>query len=490
MKNVNDLIKARLRKLEELEARGVNPFRKTKFRYDHVSSQVLEKFKKLKQGQESKTKVKLAGRVRSVRDHGKSVFMHLEDSGGRIQIYFSKSSLKKKFELVKFVDTGDFLGVKGRVLKTHRGEVSVFIESFEILSKALRPLPTDYFGLKNVETRYRERYADLLANPKVKETFVKRSQIIDAMRDYLTNKGFLEVETPILHTIPSGALAKPFKTYHNTLGIPLFLRIAPELHLKRLVVGGFDKIFEINRNFRNEGIDTKHNPEFTMMELYQSFIDYNDVMRLVEDMFCYIAKRVIGGLEFEYQGKKISFKKPWPRIKMVDAVKKYAKVDLENASDVEARKIARSKGIKVDKNASRGEIIARFFDEFVEKKLVQPIFITHHPVEISPLAKRCSDNPFYTERFEPFIFGMELGNGFSELNDPIDQRERFKDHEKKKIAGDEEAHAMDEDYVKALEYGLPPTGGLGIGVDRLVMLLTNSPSIRDVIMFPTLRPLE
>ncbi len=489
MKNVNDLIKARLRKLEELEARGVNPFRKTKFNYDHFSSQVLEKFKKLKQGQKSKTKVKLAGRVRSIRDHGNSVFMDLEDPTGKVQLFFYKKSLKV-FENISFLDTGDFLGVTGRVFRTKRGEISVFVEDFEILSKALRPLPKEHFGLKDTETRYRERYADLLMNPKVKDAFVKRSMVIDSMRDYLTDKGFMEVETPILHTIPGGAIAKPFKTHHNVLDISLFMRVAPELHLKRLVVGGFHKVFEINRNFRNEGVSFKHNPEFTMMELYQAFADYEDIMKLVENMFCYIAKSVIGTLEFEYQGKKISFKKPWARMRMVDAVKKFAKVDLDKVSDLDARRLARKHKLVVTGKTSRGEVIELFFDKFVEKKLIQPTFITDHPVETSPLAKRASYDPRYTERFEPFIFGMELGNGFSELNDPIDQRARFKEQEKKKSEGNEEAHSMDEDYLKALEYGLPPTGGLGVGVDRLVMLLTNSASIRDVILFPTMKPLE
>lgn len=490
MEDVNDLIESRMKNLEELEARGVKPFTKTKYGFSHYAENVHKNFKKLKKSEESKTNVRVAGRVRAVRDHGKSVFMDLEDSTGTIQLFFSKDVLGDDFELTGFIDAGDFLGVKGKVFRTNRGEMSVKASSFQVLSKSLRPIPKEHFGLKDTETRYRRRYLDLLVNEDVRKTFVTRSRVIDAVRDFLTDKGFLEVETPLLHTVPGGALAKPFITHHNVLDIPLYLRIAPELHLKRLIVGGFDKVFEINKCFRNEGVDTKHNPEFTTMELYQSFIDYEGVMELVEDLFCYVAKKVLGKLEFEYQGVKISFKKPWKRLRMVDAVKKYAKADLEDASDEEARRIAKDKGLEVEDDTTRGEVIALFFDEFVESELVQPTFITDYPVEISPLAKRTDYDPSLTERFEPFIYEMELGNGFSELNDPVDQRERFEEQAKRREAGDEEAHGFDEDYLKALEYGLPPTGGLGVGIDRLVMLLTDSASIRDVILFPTMKPLE
>lgn len=483
MDNTNDLWKVRLEKLELLREKGIEPYA-DRFARTHMAQDILDRFDEL-EGQE----VRLAGRMMSKRDQGKVIFTHIQDMSGRIQIYIRMDDLgQDMFDLVSKFDIGDIVGVGGIVFRTKRGEISVHANSITLLSKAMRPLPEKFHGLTNVEIRYRQRYLDLIMNPEVRDVFVTRSKIISSMRKYLEARGFLEVETPTLHTIAGGAAARPFVTHHNTLDMDLYLRIALELPLKRLIVGGFEKVFEIGRNFRNEGISIKHNPEFTMMELYQAYANYEDIMELTEEMIAHIVRQVHGSDIITYQGQEISFKTPWRRLPMLEGILEYAGVDFrEIGDDEQARQAAKIKGLHVDENATRGKIINEFFEEFVEPKLIQPTFVIGHPVEISPLAKRNAQQPEYTDRFEAFIYGRELANAFSELNDPIDQRQRFEAQMLERAQGDDEAHMMDEDFVQALEYGLAPTGGLGIGIDRLVMLLTDSASIRDVILFPTMR---
>jgi lysyl-tRNA synthetase class 2 len=386
------------------------------------------------------------------------------------------------------LDIGDIVGVSGTIFRTKRGQISVEVESLKLLSKSLRPLPDKWHGLKDVDLRYRQRYVDLIVNPDVREVFRKRSQIIQCLRDFLNTRGFIEVETPMLHPIAGGANARPFVTHHNALDMDLYMRIAPELYLKRLLVGGLDKVYEVGKNFRNEGISTKHNPEYTSCEIYEAYADAEDMMKLTEDIFAYIAEQVVGSTKIVFQGREIDLTPPWPRKPMLEAIREYAGVDLTGLNDEQARKLAREKGLSVPNNASYGNIVEEFFDEYVEPHLIQPIFITDHPVEVSPLAKRKKDNPNLTDRFEPFIVTWEVANGFTELNDPIDQEGRFRKQMEQREQGDEEAHMMDEDFIRALEYGMPPAGGLGIGIDRMVMLLTDSPSIRDVLLFPHMRP--
>ncbi len=484
--NYNELMLIRMEKLRDMRKSGVEPYAD---RYDrsHTSAQIVENFAEL-EGQEAS----IAGRIMSKRDQGKVTFVHIQDMDGRLQAYIRIDEVgTETFELITTFDIGDIIGVEGAVFRTRRGEISIRAKKVDLLAKSLRPLPEKFHGLTNVEIRYRQRYLDLIMNTEVRETFMIRSKIIRTMREYLEGKGFLEVETPTLMTIPGGAAAKPFITHHNALDIDLYLRIALELPLKRLIVGGFEKVFEIGRNFRNEGISIKHNPEFTMMELYQAYANYEDIMELMEDMVVYIVQKVHNRLEIDYQGEKINFAKPWNRLQMLEAIKLYAGVDFESIlTDEDAGKVAKEKGLVIKKDDNRGKIINAFFEEFVEPKLIQPTFIIGHPVEVSPLAKRNALRPEYTDRFEVFIYGREMGNAFSELNDPIDQRERFEKQVIERENGDEEAHMMDEDFVQALEYGLPPTGGLGVGIDRLVMILTDSASIRDVILFPTMRPRE
>lgn len=486
MDEMNDLWRVRLEKLEHFRQQGIEPYA-DRYKRTHMAQDVLDNFDTL-EGQE----VKIAGRMMSKRDQGKVIFTHVQDFSNQVQAYIRKDDIGEDwFELVSKFDIGDIIGVRGTVFRTKRGEISIHANEVQLLSKAMRPLPEKFHGLTNVELRYRQRYVDLIMNPEVRNVFVMRSKIIRSMRNYLESQGFLEVETPTLHTIPGGAAARPFITHHNTLDIDLYLRIALELPLKRLIVGGFDKVFEIGRNFRNEGISIKHNPEFTMMELYQAYANFEDIMELTENMVSFIAKEVHGTTEVTYQGQAIDFKTPWRRLPMLDGILEYAGVDFRAIStDEEAQQVAKEKGLHVEPDSSRGKIINEFFEEFVEPNLIQPTFVTGHPVEISPLAKRNAEHPEYTDRFEAFAYGRELGNAFSELNDPIDQRQRFEAQVAERAKGDDEAHMMDEDFVQALEYGLPPTGGLGIGIDRLVMLLTDSASIRDVILFPTMRPRE
>ncbi|MFQ8698326.1 MAG: lysine--tRNA ligase, partial [Peptoniphilus harei] len=434
--------------------------------------------------------VSIAGRIMSKRRHGKICFLDLRDSEGSIQVFARKDVLEEKYEDVKGIDIGDIVGVKGIVFKTEAGEITVRATDISLLSKSLQILPEKFHGLKDPDLRYRQRYVDLIVNPEVKDVFIKRNKIIKKIREFLDKKDFLEVETPILGTVAGGANARPFYTHHNTLDIDMQLRIANELFLKRLIVGGFDKVYEMGKMFRNEGMDTKHNPEFTNIELYQAYADYEEMMRITEDLFEYVALEVLGTDTINYQGTEICLKAPWKRITMIDAVKKYADVDFnEIDTDEKAREVAREKGLDVNDNDTWGKLLSEMFEEFCEEHLVEPTFVIGHPVDVSPLAKRNPEDPRLTQRFEAFINTWEFANAFSELNDPIDQRERFEAQVAEKAAGDDEAHPMDSDFINAIEVGLPPTGGLGIGVDRMIVLLTDQPSIRDVLLFPTMKPI-
>lgn len=481
---LNDQMRVRLKKMNDLKELGVDPFG-ARFERTHTSNEIITNFEKMENQQ-----VRIAGRIMAIRGHGKVSFAELNDKDGKIQIYIRRDDVEEEhFQTFQKVDIGDIIGVEGKVFRTKRGEISVALQKITFLSKSLRPLPEKWHGLKDVELRYRQRYVDLIVNPEVKRVFELRSKIIRSMRRYLDEKGFLEVETPTLHNIPGGATARPFTTHHNALDLELYMRIALELHLKRLIVGGMEKVYEIGRVFRNEGISIRHNPEFTLMELYQAYADYHDMMEITENMIAHIAQEVLGTTKITYQGEEIDLTPPWPRLSMLDAILKYADIDFnEIKSDEEARAAAEKMGIHVEKNDNRGKVIDAVFEEKVEGHLIQPTFIIDFPVEISPLAKRKSDNPNLTYRFEAFIYARELANAFSELNDPLDQLGRFQEQMKMRDAGDDEAQMLDEDFIRALEYGMPPTGGLGIGIDRLVMLLTDSASIRDVILFPTLRP--
>lgn len=481
--DLNELLQVRRNKLEELKAKGIQPFGQ-KFVRTHLAKEILKDFDSFESKQ-----VTIAGRVMAKRDMGKAGFLHLQDFSERIQGYARKDMLgEDQYELYDKLDIGDIIGITGTVFKTKKGEISIKITELTMLSKSLKPLPEKWHGLKDIELRYRQRYVDLTVNPEVRNVFVTRSKIINAIRQFLAQRDFLEVETPMMHPIPGGASARPFITHHNALDMELYLRIAPELYLKRLLVGGFEKIFELNRTFRNEGISTKHNPEFTMIELYQAYADYEDMMELTETMISEVAQEVLGTTEIEYQGEKINLAPPWTRIPMLKAIKNVTSIDFTTInSDAEARLEAKKLGLDIDAQATKGTVINEVFEEFVEPKLIQPTFIIDYPIEISPLAKRKVENDQYTDRFEAFIYGREMANAFSELNDPIDQKERFLKQVEKRAAGDDEAHMMDEDYINALEYGMPPAGGLGIGIDRLIMLLTNSASIRDVLLFPHMK---
>lgn len=484
--DLNELMRVRREKLTELKAEGLEPFG-GKFNRTHYAQDIVDNFIDY----EDKTVV-IAGRVMAKRGHGKASFANLQDMSGTIQLYGRLNDLgEASYRLYEKLDIGDIVGIEGKVFKTRMGEVTVSITGLTMLSKSLRPLPEKWHGLKDVDLRYRQRYVDLTVNPGVRKTFITRSRIIQEMRNYLDRQDFLEVETPMMQPIAGGAAARPFTTHHNALDMQLYMRIAPELYLKRLLVGGFEKVYEINRNFRNEGISTRHNPEFTMLELYQAYGDYQDMMEITENLISHVAQEVLGKMVIEYEGQEINLAPPWDRLPMLDAVKQHSGLDFNTiASDQEARDEAKKLGIEVTKQASRGDVLNAVFEEVVEPKLIQPTFIQDYPVEISPLAKRKANQPHLTDRFELFIYGRELANAFSELNDPIDQKDRFEMQLVRRDGGDDEAHMMDEDYILALEHGMPPAGGLGIGIDRLVMLLTNSSSIRDVILFPTMRPRE
>mgnify|MGYP000852636890 CR=1 FL=1 len=485
--NLNEMLMMRREKLNELKEMGEDPFLIEKYEYTHHSSTIKENFEEL----EEKT-VSVAGRIMSRRGHGKVSFMDIQDSQGKIQLFVQMNALgEEAYNKLHLLDIGDIVGAKGEVFRTRTGEISIRVKEFTLLTKSLQILPEKFHGLKDQDLRYRQRYVDLIVNPEVKDVFLLRSKIIKAVREFLDNRGFLEVDTPILNTIAGGANARPFVTHHNTLDIDMYLRIANELYLKRLIVGGFDKVYEMGRMFRNEGMSPKHNPEFTNMELYEAYADYKDMMEITEELVAYVAKETLGSTKIEYQGTEIDLTPPWRRITMIDAIKEYTGVDFNTIdTDEEAREIAKAKGLEVDESMKRGHIISEMFEEFCEVHLVQPTFVTHHPVEVSPLAKRNAEDPRLTNRFEAFINTWEIANAFSELNDPIDQKERFKEQEAQRVAGDSEAHMMDLDFINALEVGLPPTGGLGIGIDRLIILLTNQPSIRDVLLFPTMKPIE
>lgn len=485
--DLNMLRKVRREKLSALQAEGNDPFTITKYDRTHHSSDVRENFDAL----EGKS-VSLAGRMMSKRVMGKASFCNLQDLKGNIQSYVARDSVgEEAYAAFKKFDIGDIIGIKGEVFKTKTGEISIHASEITLLSKSLQILPEKYHGLTNTDTRYRQRYTDLIMNPEVKDTFIKRSKIISSIRRYLDDRGFMEVETPMLVSNAGGAAARPFETHYNALNEDVKLRISLELYLKRLIVGGLEKVYEIGRVFRNEGVDTRHNPEFTLMELYQAYTDYYGMMDLTEDMFRYLAKEVCGTTEIKYGDKVLDLSKPFERLTMIDAVKKYSGVDFnEIKTDDEAKAIAKEKNIEFEDRHKKGDILNLFFEEFCEANLIQPTFIMDHPVDISPLTKRKPSNPDYVERFELFMNGWEMCNAYSELNDPIDQRERFALQDAAADAGDEEANHTDEDFLNALEIGMPPTGGIGYGIDRLVMLLTDSPAIRDVLLFPTMKPLD
>ena len=484
---INEQMQVRIDKMHKIEEHGWKPFG-YRFLYTHRAADIAAQFDELS---EKETEVKMAGRIMAIRGHGKTCFMDMQDKTGRIQVYVRKDVIgEENYALIKLMDIGDTVGITGTAFRTHMGELSIKANSVEMLSKSLRPLPEKWHGLKDVETRYRQRYVDLIVNPEVRDTFVKRSQIIRSVREVLDSHDFLEVETPILNTIAGGAAARPFISYHNALDMQVYMRIAPELYLKRLIVGGMDRVYEMGRVFRNEGIDNRHNPEFTSVEIYQAFADYRDMMDLTEEVVVKTAEKVLGTTTINYEGTTIELASPWKRMSMIEAVKEYSGKDFTDVTDLEeARAIAKELNVAIEPSFGIGKIINACFEEYVEDKLIQPTFITGHPKEISPLAKSNPENPEITDRFEAYIYGREICNGFTELNDPIDQKERFLKQVEERANGDEEANMMDEDFVNALEYGLPPTGCLGIGIDRLVMFLTNSSTIRDVLFFPTMKPL-
>ena len=482
--NINEILQIRRDKLSSLQQMGEDPFDKLRYDRTHISNEIIENFDTLEN-----TEVSLAGRILSRRIMGKASFMHIMDKGGTIQCYLRGSDIGEDvYQQFRTVyDIGDIVGIRGKVFKTRTGEISIHLEAMELLCKSLQPLPEKWHGLRDPDLRYRQRYVDLIVNPQVRNTFYTRAAVLKTIRNYLDAMGFLEVETPVLHTLATGAAAKPFITHHNTLDIPMYLRIETELHLKRLIVGGLERVYEIGRIFRNEGMDMRHNPEFTSIEIYQAYTDYRGMMDIAEGIFSAVANAIIGGMVVNYQGKQIDLTTPWERLTMKQAVAKYTDVDFEAIhTDTDARKAAQNLGVHVEPNFTMGQCLYAIFDERVEQLLIQPVFITEYPVEVSPLAKRKKDDPLFTERFEFFMNAWEFGNAFSELNDPIDQRNRFVEQAQKKMAGEGEAQ-IDDDFILALEYGMPPTGGIGIGIDRLVMLMTDSPSIRDVLLFPTMK---
>ncbi|MDA2342532.1 lysine--tRNA ligase [Bacillus cereus] len=487
---LNDQLIVRREKLHNLREQGIDPFGK---RFERTNSttdlvSLYGEFSK-EELEEKEIAVSIAGRIMTKRGKGKAGFAHVQDLHGQVQIYVRKDAVgDDEYELFKTADLGDLVGIEGKVFKTNVGELSVKATGFTLLTKSLRPLPDKYHGLKDVEQRYRQRYLDLITSMESRETFVTRSKIIREMRRYLDDNGYLEVETPMMHAIAGGASARPFTTHHNALDMELYMRIAIELHLKRLIVGGLEKVYEIGRVFRNEGVSTRHNPEFTMIELYEAYADYKDIMKLTEDMVAHIAKKVLGTTTIQYGDYEINLEPEWTRLHMVDAIKQYSGADFWNPMSVEeARELAKEHNVEIKDTMEVGHIINEFFEQKVEDELIQPTFIYGHPVEISPLAKKNDEDPRFTDRFELFIVAREHANAFTELNDPIDQKERFEAQLKEREQGNDEAHMMDDDYIEALEYGMPPTGGLGIGIDRLVMLLTNAPSIRDVLLFPAMR---
>lgn len=484
---LNHILQARRDKLADLVANGKDPYEVTKYDYTYHSKDIKDRFEELEEKE-----VSIAGRLMAKRVMGKASFCHVQDLEGKIQAYVARDAIgEDEYAAFKKLDIGDIVGIKGTVFKTKMGEISIHATSVELLSKSLKPLPEKFHGLTDTDTRYRQRYVDLIMNENVKDTFIKRSKIITEIRKFLDNRGFMEVETPMLVSNAGGAAARPFNTHYNALDEDVKLRISLELYLKRLIVGGLEKVYEIGRVFRNEGVDTRHNPEFTLMELYQAFTDYHGMMDLTEDMFRHLALTVCGTTTIPYAEAMIDLGKPFERITVLDAVKKYAGIDFNEVKNTEeAKALAKEKHIEFEERHTKGDILNLFFEEYVEEHLIQPTFVMDHPIEVSPLTKKKPENPDYVERFELFIYGREMANAYSELNDPIDQRQRFAAQEEAFAAGDEEANHTDEDFLNALEIGMPPTGGIGYGIDRLVMLLTNSPAIRDVLLFPTMKSLD
>ena len=482
--DLNDQMLVRREKLAQYEEDNIYPFGQ-RFVVQHKALQIKDEFRDF-DGQP----VVIAGRLMTIRSHGKTAFANLRDLSGDIQVYFRKDVMgEEDYKYVKMLDMGDIVGIEGHVFKTQKGEITVKVNKLTLLSKSLRPLPEKWHGLKDTELRYRQRYVDLIVNPSVRDTFVKRTKIVAKIREYLNSKQFMEVETPMMHAIPGGAAARPFITHHNALDIDIYMRISPELYLKRLIVGGLERVYEINRSFRNEGVSIRHNPEFTMMESYQAYGNFEDAIALTEGVVSYCAQEVLGTTKINYQGMDIDLTPPWNRITMEEGIKQYTGEDFDAIETLsEARAIADRLNVEYGEADGIGKIMNLCFEEYVEENLMQPTVVYGHPVEISPLAKQNREKPLTTERFEIFIYGRELANGYSELNDPIDQKQRFENQLKEREAGDDEAHRMDEDFVTALEYGLPPTAGLGIGIDRLVMFLTDSASIRDVLLFPLMKP--
>lgn len=490
---LNEQMQVRREKLATYNEQGLNPFG-GKFSKTHEAEDLHAAYEELSKEAlaEKEVQTTVAGRVMTKRGQGKVGFAHIQDFTGQIQIYVRQDAIgEDSYNIYKTVDIGDIVGIRGEIFKTNMGELTIAVDEFTLLSKALRPLPDEYYGLKDIEVRYRKRYLDLITNQKSKDTFVMRSKIIQSMRNYLNEQGFLEVETPMMHSIPGGAEARPFATHHNALDIPLYMRIAIELHLKRLIVGGMEKVYEIGRVFRNEGVSTRHNPEFTMIELYEAYADFHDIMSLTENIVAHIAQDVLGTTKINYGEDEIDLTPEWRRVHMVDIVQEYTGVDFwKDLSDDEAKALAKEHDVTIDETMTYGHILNEFFEQKVEEELIQPTFVYGHPVEISPLAKLNQEDERFTDRFELFIVRREHANAFSELNNPIEQRARFEAQVKEREQGNDEAHLMDEDFIEALEYGMPPTGGLGIGIDRLVMLLTGAPSIRDVLLFPQMRSNE
>lgn len=487
MEDENVLIKEKLRKLENLRQKGINPY---PYAYDqtHHAAEILKKHDKLKKEQKSASRVSVAGRIMTMRKMGKASFMHIRDSTGSIQLYLRQDDLGKDYELLKDLDIGDIAGAKGTVFRTKMGEISVHVKELAVLSKSVRPLPEKYHGIQDRELRYRKRYLDLIMNPEEKERFIMRTKIIGLVREFLNSQDFIEVETPVLQLIYGGTNAKPFTTHINAYNMQMYLRVAPELYLKRLIIGGYEKVYEIARNFRNEGVDQTHNPEFTMIEWYEAYADYNTMMDRTEGMYKFIAKKLFGSEKIKVHDKTIDLSKKWPRMPMMKAIKKYAGIDVEKLDDSQLQKEIRKNDIQTRGRASRGQMIFELFEKLVTEKLENPVWIIDYPKEVSPLSKAHRKNPDFVERFECYIGGKEIGDGWTEIIDPVDQRNRFESEQKAMREGNEEAHPMDEDFIQALEYGMPPTGGIGVGIDRLVMLFTNHWSIRDVMFFPIMKP--
>ncbi|MBN1644648.1 lysine--tRNA ligase [Candidatus Woesearchaeota archaeon] len=487
MPTEKELIAERLRKLKDLRALGVNPY-PYKYNVKNKATELQKKYAALAAEEKTSHKVSIAGRITGLRRMGKVTFLHTLDDTGKIQAYFSQDNLgEDTYKKLKLFDIGDWIGITGTIFKTKTGEVTIQAEDYTILCKAIRPLPEKWHGLKDVELRYRLRHLDLLMNENVRKTFLKRTEIIKAIREFFEQKKYLEVDTPVLQTIYGGANARPFSTHHHELDMKMYLRISLELFHKRLIIGGFDRVYEIGKVFRNEGIDTSHNPEFTLLECYQSYADYEDMLHLVEDLYDFVAKKILGTTKIEYQGKIIDLKKPWARLTMTEAIKKYTGEDIDSINEEDIKELVSKYSLEIEGKPLKWKIIDELFKKEVEPHLIQPIFITHHPKETTPLCKQCRKYPDKIERFEPFINGWEIGNAYSELNDPVKQRELLEEQAEQLRAGEEEAHPMDEEFVQSIECGMPPTGGLGLGIDRMIMLLTNSASIRDVILFPTMR---